>query len=71
MYYNFFEPGTLTDSVTNFFTQAFIEKKETFCYGRFIVSSYFSFSFAILRFGIMRTKNRYGIVDETLQVSLI
>ena len=35
------------------------------------MSSCFSFSFAILNFGIKRTQNMYGIVVETLRLSLI
>ena len=49
------------------------KKTQTFCSGRFIESSSFSLSFScvILNFIIMRTKNLYGINNESNGVGAV
>ena len=47
------------------------EKTQTFCCGRFIVCSSFSFSFAILNYIIMRTKSLYGINNKRIGVGIV
>ena len=47
------------------------KKTQTFCCGRFIESFSFYFSFVTLNFIIMRTKNLYGINNESNGVGAV
>ena len=53
------------------FLHKLLLKEITFCCGRFIASSSFSFSIVILNFIIMRTKNLYGINNKSSGVSVV